>query len=94
MRGGVGGQMCQHSKTKLLSARYSELEADEGNSANTTILSKAPQKRKKTKALIAPRVQREKSLRVIGLPFLPSSLEEEEHAGMCAQTAMASRPIQ
>lgn len=44
--------------------------------------------------MIAPRVQIEKSLRVIGLPFLPVSLEEEEHTGMCAQTAMSSRPIQ
>lgn len=34
--------------------------------------------------MIAPQVQIEKSLRVIGLPFLPVSLEEEEHAGMCA----------
>lgn len=56
---------------------------------------KTPQRRRKRKALIAPRVQVEKSLRVIDLPFLPPSLEEEgEPAGMRAQTAMSSRPIQ
>lgn len=60
------------------------LEANRNKTANITRLSKAPWKRKKEKAMIAPQVQIEKSLRVIGLPFLPVSLEEEEHAGMCA----------
>lgn len=53
------------------------LEADRNKTANITTLSKAPWKRKKEKAMIAPQVQIEKSLRVIGLPFLPVSLEEE-----------------
>lgn len=55
-------------------------------SAKVATLSKAPGKRKKTKALIAPRVRTEKSLSVIGLPFLPPSPEEEEHAGTCASS--------
>lgn len=54
---------------------------------------KHPGKERKGK-LIAPRVRIEKSLSVIGLPVLPPSLEEEEHAGTCAQTAMSSRSIQ
>lgn len=88
-----GRPICQHSKTKLVRARQSGLEAAENTSANIRTLSKAPRKRKNTKALIAPRVRIEKSLSVIGLPFLPPSLEEEEDAGLCAQAALSSRPV-
>lgn len=88
-----GGQICQLSKATLVGAGRSGLEAAENKSANIRTLSKAPRKRKKRQALIAPQAQREKSLSVIGLPFLPPSLEEEEETALWAQAAPSSRPV-